>query len=130
MAYPNISSKFKARLKKSKLRSRLVMFAVITGSVFVIFSFFWNDYGFIRMWILNRKIDKLEKEIAMLKVQKHDLLWEIDKMKNDPEYIKRYAVEKYGYARSDQRVIQFVPADSANAELTKHLVQKNTTDKQ
>lgn len=108
-------------MKKSKLKSRLIMFAVIVGTVFLILSFFWNEYGFIRMWILNRKIEKLEKDIIALKVQKHDLLWEIDKMENDPEYIKKYAVEKYGYARSDQRVIQFVPPDSSEGELLKHI---------
>jgi len=128
MAYPTISSKFKSRLKKSKFRSRLIMFAIITASVFVIFSFFWNDYGFIRMWILNRKIDKLEREITALKVEKQDLLWEIDKMKNDPEYLKKYAVEKYGYARSDQKVIQFVPPDSTDIDLTKRLVEKTSSD--
>ena len=123
-AYPKISKSFKSRLKKSNLKSRLVMFGVILGTVFLILSFFWNEYGFIRMWILNRKIEKLEKEIVRLKVEKHDLLWEIDKMKNDPEYIKSYAVEKYGYARSDQKVIQFVPADSSEGELTKQISEQ------
>ena len=65
------------------------------------------------MWVLDRRIDKLEKNILNLKVTKQDLLWEIDKMKNDPDYLLRYAVENYGYARSDQRIIQFVPADSS-----------------
>ena len=40
----------------------------------------------------------------------------MDKMKNDPDYIKRYAVEKYGYARPDQKVIQFVPTDTTGAD--------------
>lgn len=120
-AYPKISKKFKSRVKKSKLKSRLIMFIVIIGFVFLTLSFFWNEYGFIRMWILKRNIEKLEKEIIALKVEKHDLLWEIDKMKNDPEYITKYAVEKYGYARSDQKVIQFVPADSSEGELIRHI---------
>jgi cell division protein FtsB len=106
------------------LKSRLIMFGVIVGTVFLILSFFWNEYGFIRMWILDRKIDKLEKEIIALKVEKHDLLWEIDKMKNDPEYLKKYAVEKYGYARPDQKVIQFVPPDSSEGDLVKQISEK------
>ncbi len=100
------------------------MFAVVLGLVTLILSFFWSEYGFVRMWILDRKIEKLEKEIVALKVERHDLLWEIDKMKNDPEYIKKYAVEKYGYARSDQKVIQFVPPDSSRGDLVKHLSDK------
>lgn len=114
--YPKVSKKFKSRLKKSKIKSRLLMFGIITAAVFVILSFFWGEFGFFRMWILSKRIERLEKEIATLQVAQHDLLWEMDKMKNDPDYIKRYAVEKYGYARPDQRVIQFVPTDTAGAD--------------
>ena len=114
--YPKVSKKFKSRLKKSKIKSRLLMFGIITAAVFVILSFFWGEFGFFRMWILSKRIERLEKEIATLQVAQHDLLWEMDKMKNDPDYIKRYAVEKYGYARPDQTVIQFVPTDSTSAD--------------
>ena len=114
--YPKVSREFKGRLKKSKLKSRLLMFGIITAVVFVILSFFWGEFGFFRMWILSERIERLEKEIATLQVEKQDLLWEMDKMKNDSDYIKRYAVEKYGYARPDQKVIQFVPTDSTGAD--------------
>ncbi len=114
--YPKVSKKFKSRLKKSKIKLRLLMFGIITVSVFVILSFFWGEFGFVRIWILSKKIEKLEKKIAALQVEQQDLLWEMDKMKNDPDYIKRYAVEKYGYARPDQKVIQFVPTDTASAD--------------
>ncbi len=67
------------------------------------------------MWVLTKKIEKLEKDILVLKLERQDALWEIDKMKNDPEYIQKYAVQKYGYARPDQNVIQFVPTDSVRA---------------
>ncbi len=114
--YPKVSNKFKSRLKKSKIKSRLLMFGIITAVVFVILSFFWGEFGFFRMWILSKRIERLETEIATLQVKKQDLLWEMDKMKNDSDYIKRYAVEKYGYARPDQKVIQFVPSDSAGTD--------------
>jgi cell division protein FtsB len=115
--YPKVSSEFKGRLKRSKIKSRLLMFGIITVVVFVILSFFWGEFGFFRMWILSKRIERLEKEIATLQVEKQDLLWEMDKMKNDSDYIKRYAVEKYGYARPDQKVIQFVPADTSRVEI-------------
>lgn len=94
------------------------MFGLVLFSVFIILSFSWGEFGFIRMWILSKKIEKLEKEIATLKVQKQDIAWEIDRMKNDSDYIKRYAVEKYGYARPDQKIIQFVPPDTSSKENT------------
>jgi cell division protein FtsB len=117
-SYPRVSGRFKRRLKGSKLKVRLLMFGFVLFSVFIILSFSWGEFGFIRMWILSKKIEKLEKEIATLKVQKQDIAWEIDRMKNDPDYIKRYAVEKYGYARPDQKIIQFVPPDTSATEDT------------
>jgi cell division protein FtsB len=79
----------------------------------MIISFFWGEYGLIRMWFLANKITNLEKDIKLLKVQRNDYLWETDKMKNDPAYIQRYAVETYGYAKPEHKIIQFVPADSS-----------------
>jgi len=82
----------------------------------VILVFFWGEFGFFRMWILHRKINKLENEVLALKVAKQDLLWEIDKMKNDPDYLIKHAVENFGYARPDQKIIQFVPVDTSEAD--------------
>jgi cell division protein FtsB len=65
------------------------------------------------MWFLTKKIDRVEQDIRTLKVQRNDLLWETDKLKNDPDYIQRYAIETYGYAKPDQKIIQFVPADTS-----------------
>jgi cell division protein FtsB len=117
--YPRVSSRFASRVKKSGLRSKLKMFFITAATVFLVISFFWGEFGFFRMWILSRRIDKLEKQIKILKVQRQDLLWEIDKMKNDPEYIQRYAIETFGYARPDQKVIQFVRPDSSRTGLVK-----------
>jgi cell division protein FtsB len=117
-SYPKVSGTFRRRLKESKLKTRLLMFGLVLSLVFIVLSFSWGEFGFIRIWILSKRIEKLEKEIATLKVQKQDIAWEIDRMKNDPDYIKRYAVEKYGYARPDQKIIQFVPPDTSATEDT------------
>jgi cell division protein FtsB len=115
-AYPRVTAKFSGRIKKSGLGSKIKMFLITAAAVFLIISFFWGEFGFIRMWYLTKKIDKVKHDIAVLKVQRNDLLWETDKIKNDPEYIQRYAIEKYGYARPEQKIIQFVPADSTTRE--------------
>ncbi len=112
-AYPSFSKKFGRRIKKSGFVPRLKMFLYVLTIVSVVLIFFWGEFGFFRMWVLHRRVEKLEKDIINLKVIRQDLAWEIDKMKYDPDYLLRYAVENYGYARSDQRIIQFVPADSS-----------------
>jgi len=89
------------------------MFLVTVGVVFIVISFFWGEFGLVRMWFLAKKIDRLKSDIRVLKVERNDILWETDKMKNDPDYFQQYAVEIYGYARPDQQIIQFVPADSS-----------------
>jgi cell division protein FtsB len=110
--YPKISDRIKSRTKKAGLKSKLKMFLITAAIVFLVISFFGGEFGFFRMWYLSKKIEKLEKDIEILKVQGNDILWETDKMKNDPAYIQRYAIETYGYARPDQKIIQFVPVDS------------------
>jgi cell division protein FtsB len=73
------------------------------------------------MWYLTKKIERIESDIERLKVQRNDLLWETDKIKNDPDYLQRYAIETYGYAKPDQKIIQFVPADSSSSSEVKQI---------
>jgi cell division protein FtsB len=115
-AYPRTSKKFIQRVKKSSYLPRIRIFIYVLAAVSIILFFFWGEFGFFRMWILHRKMVKLENEIVTLKVAKQDLLWEIDKIKNDSDYLIKYAVENYGYARPDQKIIQFVPMDTTVTE--------------
>ena len=116
-AYPRTSKKFIQRVKKSSYLPRIRIFIYVLIAVSIILFFFWGEFGFFRMWILHHRMAKLEKELVALKVTKQDLLWEIDKIKNDPDYLIKYAVENYGYARPDQKIIQFVPLDSTETEV-------------
>lgn len=117
--YPKLSDKFSNRVKKSGWGGKIRMFLITLAVVFLVISFFWGEFGFVRIWYLSKKIENLEKDIALLRVQRNDLLWEMDKLKNDPDYIRRYAIEYFGYALPDQKVIQFMPADSSSAGLVR-----------
>jgi cell division protein FtsB len=114
-AFPGTSKKFSKKVRNSGFFPRIRIFIYVLAAVSIILFFFWGEYGFFRMWILHRRIDKLEREILTLKVARQDLAWEIEKMKNDPDYLIRYAVENYGYARPDQKIIHFVPLDTTAA---------------
>ena len=102
------------------------MFLITTIVVFIIISFFWGEFGFIRMYYLSKKIENIQHDIAVLKVQHNDLLWETEKIKTDPDYIQRYAIEKYGYARPEQKIIQFVPADSSAPGTVSNIAVRRT----
>jgi cell division protein FtsB len=93
---------------------KLKMFLVIAATLLMIFSFFWGESGLVRLWYLSKKIERVERNIKVLKVQRNDILWETNKIKFDPDYIQRYAIETYGYARPEQKIIQFVPPDSSS----------------
>lgn len=109
----DVSRRLAGRIKRSGLKSKLKMFLIVAVVVFGVISFFWGEYGIFRLWLLNKKIEKLDRTIQVLQVQRQDILWETEKMKNDPAYIQKYAVETYGYARPEQKVIQFVQADTS-----------------
>jgi hypothetical protein len=79
-------------VKKSSYLPRIRIFIYVLAAVSIILFFFWGEFGFFRVWILHRKMVKLEKEIV------------------------KYAVENYGYARPDQKIIQFVPMDTTVTE--------------
>jgi cell division protein FtsB len=115
MAAYTLSPRRKGSARSSKFIYALKLFFAVGITVLLIFSFFWGETGFIRLWLLGEKIERVERNIEVLKVQRNDLLWETEKLKNDPEYIQRYAIETYGYAKPDQKIIQFVPADSSDA---------------
>ena len=123
--YPSVSKQFSRRVRRSGIGSRIKMFLVTVAFVFLVISFFWGEFGLVRMWFLARKIERLEQNNRVLKVERNDILWETDKMKNDPAYIQQYAIETYGYARPDQKIVQFVPADSSNARQARKLRGSN-----
>ena len=121
---PRTNVKSSSRTTKFGFLSRVKMFLITCAAVFLVISFFWGEFGLVRMWFLTKKIEKIEKDIKILKVQRNDILWETDKMKNDPVYLQKYAVEKYGYARPEHKIVQFVHVDSTTAGRMKKTSQE------
>jgi len=105
-----ISTGFSGKINKRTFSKRVRVFLILTALVFLVVLFCSGDYGLLKIYRLYSKINETKKEITLLKVQAVDLEWKINKLKNDSSYIKLYASEYYGYAKSGQTIIQFLPA--------------------
>ncbi len=106
---PRVSADFIKKINRNKNTRKLKKFLIITLVVFIGVLFARGECGLLKIYRLLTKVEKTQKEIDRLKVQAVDLNWEINRLKSDSQYIKLYAAEKYGYAKSDETIIQFLP---------------------
>ncbi len=97
--------------KKHKLgRRRRNSFLLILGSLVIIFSV---TFSIGRYWveIVDKYQEKKElgKELTSLKEKEEELQVDAKKLQN-PDYIARYAREKYSYSKDGEYVLQ-IPDD-------------------
>jgi cell division protein FtsB len=109
---PKVSRDFNRRVKRKGFSASVKRVVILTFLVGVGVMFAQGDYGLLKIYRLKTKIKAAEKEVTMLKVKAADLKWETEKLKTDSLYIQLYASEKYGYAKPEGQIIQFVSSDS------------------
>ena len=110
---PKVSQDFNRRVNKKGFSASITRIVILTFLVGVGVIFAQGDYGLLKIYRLKTKIKAAEKEVTQLKVKASDLKWEANKLKTDSLYIQLYASEKFGYAKPEGQIIQFVSADSA-----------------
>ncbi len=105
--------------KKAKMR--LIIFGIpsFLMIVYFIFTLTSSIFNYIS---LKREENSLKSELASLLKEKEDLKIEIDKL-NDPEYVARYAKEKYLYSQNGEYVIKI----EENLEKIKTKQKSNNT---
>lgn len=88
--------------KKAKMR--LIIFGIPSFLMiaYFIFTLTSSIFNYIS---LKREENSLKSELASLLKEKEKLKIEIDKL-NDPEYVARYAKEKYLYSQNGEYVIK------------------------
>lgn len=96
-------AKVKKKINK-KARTRIILFFLIFGSIMVSlsYSFFSNVSKIIE--IKNQK-KALNDKIASLKEEQEKLNLDLKKLE-DPEYVARYAREKYMYSKEGEIIIR------------------------
>ena len=93
----------KTRRISKRRKRRILVLGTISIIVFACFLFnvFTYSYKIIK---LTSEQNKLEARLDELKTIKENKETEIEKL-NDPEYVAKFAREKYGYSRDGELVI-------------------------
>lgn len=98
--------------KKKNVRVRLLLFFLVFGSIIgsLSYSFFSNVSKIIE--IKNEKV-ALKEKLVDLKGEEDKLNSDIKKLR-DPEYVARYAREKYMYSKDGELIIRLPDDDNGN----------------
>lgn len=90
--------------KSKKVKIRLFSFFVIFGSVIgsLSYSFFSNINKIV---MINEEKQTLNDKLNVLKEDEEELNSDIKKLE-DPEYVARYAREKYMYSKDGELIIR------------------------
>lgn len=86
------------------------------GAVIVLSAFVWlliaPDYGVLSLLRKRSELQKLQQEAEHLTLENKRLELEIDRLKNDPEYLEQVARRDYGLLKTNERVYDFSGKDS------------------
>lgn len=98
--------------KKKNVRVRLLLFFLVFGSIIgsLSYSFFSNVSKIIE--IKNEKV-ALKEKLVSLKDEEDKLNSDIKKLR-DPEYVARYAREKYMYSKDGELIIRLPDDEDDN----------------
>jgi len=94
---------------KKKVHVRIMLFFMIFGTItlYLSYNFFSNIDKIIE---INNEKKILESKLANLQTEENELNSDIKKLE-DPEYIARYAREKYMYSKDGEIIIR-IPDES------------------
>lgn len=98
-----------AKKKTSKkVKSRMFLFFIIFGTIIasLSYSFFSNVQKMIE---INKQKNELKEKLASLEEEEKVLNSDIKKLE-DPDYVARYAREKYLYSKEGELIIR-IPDD-------------------
>ena len=80
------------------LKIKILLF--IVGLGFLIF----NEVGIMKLITLYNDNKDVQNHLNQRNIEINNLISEIDKLKNDPEYQKKIARQKYRMAKKDEKI--------------------------
>jgi len=93
-----------AKKKNKKAKFRILVFLpvclVILGAIFVSIGSYW-----VKIYDKYQEKQELESEIVALKEKEEELKVEVERLE-DPDYVARYAREKYMYSKDGEIILR------------------------
>ena len=92
--------------KKSVFQNRIMIFPLILilGGFFLIS----NDMGIVKWYQLRKERNRIQVEIDQFIQNEAILTDELDRLKNDEEYIKKIALEKFHMVKPGEKVFRVI----------------------
>ena len=92
--------------KKSVFQNRIMIFPLILilGGLFLIS----NDMGIVKWYQLRKERNRIQAEIDQFIQNEVILTDELDRLKNDEEYIKKIAREKFYMVKPGEKVFRVI----------------------
>ena len=96
----------KMKQKKSVFQNRIMIFPLILilGGLFLIS----NDMGIVKWYQLRKERNRIQAEIDQFIQNEAILTDELDRLKNDEEYIKKIAREKFYMVKPGEKVFRVI----------------------
>lgn len=94
-------------LREKKRNDRIFLFFFLVIILFLAYSFFFGDMGYLKYLELKKNEQKLMKDINQISMENNALKNEIELLKKDPSYMEKYAREKFGLVKPGEMVFQF-----------------------
>lgn len=94
-----------AKSKKNKKKTRRMIFLGFTSIVIIVAMTFTIGRYWVEIYDKYKEKKQLEKELAELKDKEKELKLDADKLQ-DPDYVARYAREKYQYSKDGEFIIK------------------------
>ena len=92
--------------KKSVFQNRIMIFplVLILSSLFLIS----NDMGIVKWYQLRKERNRIQAEIDQFIQNEAILTDELDRLKNDEEYMKKIALEKFHMVKPGEKVFRVI----------------------
>lgn len=101
-----------ARLKRGIPTSKKTKYLLLTITAVLLFKLCFIGRGsFLHVYRSSAKATKMEEQYNELLTKIDKTETEIDKLNNDPEYIMKFAREKYGMQRADEHVTIIIDSE-------------------